>query len=152
MSTITFRRYVQSDWPRLCQIHDPARLDELTLAGCPGAYLSLEQTAENEGLFDGELVVAVVESRVRGFVSYTLDQLGWVYADPQCYRSGVGRALVRYAISNAGPLLELEVLEGNTPAIELYLSEGFTVKQRKSGSLEGNSAFKVTGIIMQRRR
>ncbi len=152
MTDITLRHYHPADWDRLCDIHDTARLDELTLAGCPAAFLSLEQTADSEGLFDGELIVAELDGVVRGFVSFTLDQLGWIYSDPARYRSGVGRALLRYAVANAGPWLELEVLEGNTPAIELYLSEGFTIVEKKAGSLEGNETFKVTGLIMQRRR
>lgn len=152
MTDYCLRPYRPSDWLRLCEIHDPARHDELTLAGVPEAFQSLEDTAESEGLFDGALIVAEAENIVRGFVSYTLDQLGWIYTDPAYSRRGIGRKLVRHTIMNTGPVLELEVLEGNIPAIALYESEGFVEINRKTGSVSGNDGFIVTGLIMQRRR
>lgn len=45
------RPYTPSDWPRICAIHDTARRHELQARLLGDAFLSLEQTAENEGLF-----------------------------------------------------------------------------------------------------
>lgn len=36
------RPYFPSDWPRLCTIHDAARLDELRLSVGEAAFLTLE--------------------------------------------------------------------------------------------------------------
>ena len=144
------RPYQPADWPRLCEIHDIARLDELRLTVGTDAFLTLEQTAENEGLFAGKLYVAELDGVVQGFVAYDDEELGWLYVDPACYKQGVGRALVRHAVSDAKPTMKIELLEGNTPALALYLSEGFKVIERVEGQLEGNEGFAATGVILQR--
>ena len=147
---INIRPYESADWPRLCEIHDAARLDELGLTVGTDAFLTLEQTAENEGLFEGKLFVADVDNVVRGFVAYGEEELTWLYVDPQFYRKGVGRALVQHAVADSAPTIEIELLEGNTPALALYLSEGFEVIKRVEGQLEGNEAFAATGFVLRR--
>ena len=149
---ITIRPYATSDWPRLCAIHDAARLDELKLSVSADAFLNLEQTAASEGLFSGCLDVAERNGLLVGFVAYTPTDLTWLYVAPDCYRTGIGRALLRHAINRAGPVFGTEVLDGNQPAIGLYLSEGFRIKERKTGRLEGNDIFPAAGLILERRR
>ena len=146
---IIIRSYKSADWPRLCDIHDAARLDELRLTVGTEAFLMLEQTAENEGLFDDKLAVAEVNGAVQGFVAYSDTELTWLYVHPQFYQKGIGRALVRHAITDSTSALELEVLENNTPALKLYLAEGFEVIQRIEGKLEGNEAFAAVGLVLR---
>lgn len=147
---ITIRNYQPSDWQRLCEIHDAARLNELALTVGVDAFLTLEQTYENEGLFDDKLVVAELDDKVQGFVAYGDAELAWLYVDPSCGRKGVGRTLVRHAAADSSPEMEIELLEGNTPALQLYLSEGFKVVERIEGKLEGNEAFAAVGLILRR--
>ena len=143
------RSYQPHDWLRLCEIHDAARRDELRLSAGEDAFLSLEQTAENEGLFKARLDVAEVNDQVGGFVAFSHDELTWLYVSPHKYRQGIGRALLRHAIANAGETLRTEVLEGNEPALRLYLSEGFEIVERISGRLEGNEQFTASGYVLQ---
>ena len=147
---VDIRPYQSTDWPRLCEIHDASRLDELKLSVGTEAFLTLEQTAENEGLFDGKLFVAEIEGVVQGFVAYGDGELTWLYVHPDCYRKGVGRALVRQAITGSATVTTVELLEGNTPALQLYLSEGFKVVERVEGKLEGNEGFAAVGLRLQR--
>ncbi|MEM9907739.1 MAG: GNAT family N-acetyltransferase [Cyanobacteria bacterium P01_D01_bin.44] len=147
---INIRPYESADWSRLCEIHDRSRLDELSLTVGTDAFLTLEQTAENEGLFDDKLFVATVDNVVQGFVAYSDKELAWLYVDPKFYRKGVGRALVRQAVADSEPTMEIELLEGNTPALELYLSEGFKVIKRIEGRLEGNESFAAVGLVLSR--
>ena len=135
---------------RLCEIHDAARLNELALTVGVDAFLTLEQTYENEGLFDDKLVVAEFDNKVQGFVAYGDAELTWLYVDPNCVRKGVGRALVRHVAADSSPEMEIELLEGNTPALQLYLSEEFKVIERIEGKLEGNEAFAAVGLILRR--
>lgn len=145
------RPYRSSDWPFICDIHNAARLDELRLTVGVDAYLSLEEAVGNEQLFSYTICVAENAGLVRGFAAYCDQELAWLYVDPACYRHGVGRALVRYVVENApGPLLEIEMLDGNEPALTLYQSEGFEVIKRLSGKLAGNEGFAATGLILQR--
>ena len=46
------RLYTNGDWLRVCAIHDAARRDELAAAHLEAAFLTLEQTAENEGFHE----------------------------------------------------------------------------------------------------
>ena len=86
---------------------------------------------------------------VQGFVAYSDAELTWLYVDPQSYKRGVGRALVRHAIADSTSAMELELLEGNTPALLLYLSEGFRVIKRIEGKLEGNEDFAAVGLVLR---
>ena len=148
--TVRIRPYRSADWPRLCEIHDAARLDELQPTVGTEAFITLEQTAENEGLFNNQLFVAEVDQGVRGFVAYGDEELTWLYVDPPFYRQGVGRALLRHAVAQAGPDMMIEVLEGNTPALALYLSEGFGVAERVEGKLAGNESHAAVGLVLRR--
>ena len=147
---INIRPYESTDWSRLCEIHDASRLDELSLTIGTDAFLTLEQTANNEGLFDDKLFVAEVDHVVRGFIAYSDQELAWLYVDPTFYRKGVGRALVQYAVADSQPTMKIELLEGNTPALKLYISEGFKVIKRIEGRLAGNENFAAVGLVLSR--
>lgn len=147
---INIRPYKSTDWSRLCEIHDASRLDELRLTVGTDAFLSLEQTAENEGLFADKLCVATVDNVVQGFIAYSDEELAWLYVDPKFYRKGVGRALVQHVVADSKPTIKIELLEGNSPALELYLSEGFKVIKRVEGRLEGNEEFAAVGLVLGR--
>ncbi|MEO0374963.1 MAG: hypothetical protein AAF329_10135 [Cyanobacteria bacterium P01_A01_bin.17] len=87
---MNIRPYQSTDWQRLCEIHNTSRLDELSLTVGTGAFLTLEQTAKNEGLFDDKLVVAEIDGIVQGFVAYSDEELTWLYVDPQVYNKALG--------------------------------------------------------------
>ena len=150
MVEITIRAYREEDWPTLVAIHDPARKNELELAGLSDAFLPLEIAAEREGLFDYTVVVAEAEGKVRGFAAYTPDELAWLYVSTEYSRRGVGRALTRYVIENTEerPLC-LEALVGNRPAFELYKSVGFELKETVNGRMPGNESFAVSVWCME---
>ena len=146
------RSYLDQDCPDLCRIHDAARLQELRLSVGEAAFKTLQETAHSEGLFDSELTVLEVDRVVCGFVAWTAEELTWLYVDPAHYRRGFGRRLLRHAIENAGPLFKTQVLEGNDPALSLYLSEGFRVAERKSGNLVGAETFAAVGLLLELRQ
>jgi GNAT superfamily N-acetyltransferase len=120
------------------------------------AFLTLAQIAAREGLFDGHLWVAETDGRVAGFVALDEDEVTWLYVDPQRYRQGISRALLRHAVAAAaaaaaaGPRVEVTVLDGNPAAEALYTGEGFTITETRTGALVGNKAFTATGHIMHR--
>ena len=147
---IEIRLYANDDWDAIARIHDAARLDELRNSAGVEAFLTLAQTAEPEGLFDGQLWVAEADGRVAGFVALDDDEVTWLYVDPQHYRQGIGRALLRHAVAAAGPRVEVTVLDGNPAAEALYAGEGFIVTETRTGPLVGNEAFTATGHIMHR--
>lgn len=143
------RPYAPADWKRLCAIHDAARRDELRAAGLDDAFLTLEATAGNEGLFNGEVVVAEAEGEILGFVAHAEGELTWLYVDPGVYRRGVGRQLLRHAIRACGGHIVTDVLVGNEAALALYLREGFKIVRRLDGKLAGNEKFAASGYVLQ---
>lgn len=147
---IAIRRYEPGDWERLCAIHDRARVVELRGSVDPAAFLTLEQTANGEGLFDGEVLVAEAGGAVAGFVAVSADEVTWLYVDPDRARRGIGRALLRHALTRCGPVATTTVLAGNAPALALYQAEGFVIAETTRGRLAGNEAFAATGHLLRR--
>ena len=146
---MNIRTYLSSDWPRLCTIHDAARVFELQAAGLPDAYLTLEQTGKNEGLFDGDIVVAELDGQVQGFAAWCEGELTWLYVDPASFKQGIGRQLLRHAIHIHNGKLDTEVLLGNEAALALYLSEGFRIAEHSQGKLAGNESFSASGYVLR---
>jgi GNAT superfamily N-acetyltransferase len=150
---LSIRPYAPDDWEAIARVHDAARMQELTASVGPEAFLDLAATAEDEGLFDGELWVAVADEDVVGFVAYDDAEVTWLYVHPDAQRRGIGRALLRRALRHAEDnhvtTVEVTVLEG-APARGLYESEGFTLTETRTGPLVGNETFTATGHIMHR--
>lgn len=142
------RPYADADWERLCEIHDAARKHELAASGLTEAFLTLEQTAESEGLFEAVILVAEEGSGIKGFAAYTTEEVTWLYVDPRYYRQGIGRCLVRAVVKASPRPLSLDVLAGNEAALALYLSEGFAVTRKVSGKLAGNESFPATAYVL----
>lgn len=151
-SAVLIRPYVLGDWPRLCEIHDRARLDELKLSADPAAFRSLARSAHSEGLFEGRLDVGVLDGIVQGFVAYQRHTLNWLYVHPDAYRRGVGRSLLRHALADCGPVVGTQALDGNEPALRLYRSEGFVEIERRNGRLAGSDEYPAVGVILRRWR
>ena len=142
--TVIIRPYESREWGDICRIHDAARLDELRGAGLLEAYLDLEATYENEGLFDDDVWVAELDGRVAGFLAASADEITWAYVDPGLYRRGIGRALVEHVLARADGPIALHVLDGNA-ARAFYEALGFTHKATTTGRLVGNESFTATG-------
>jgi ribosomal protein S18 acetylase RimI-like enzyme len=140
---MNIRPYTPADWAQVCAIHDAARRDELVAAGLEAAYLTLEQTAENEGFHDYEIRVAEVNNNVVGFVAFTSEELAWLYVDPTAYGRGIGTSLIRAALAETRAPLSAEVLDGNAAAIAAYRKNGFEVVGHAEGCMPGNEKFRV---------
>lgn len=114
--------------------------------------MNLEQTAENEELFEG--LVLVVEDKVDrlGFIAISDNEITWLYVSPAHQRQGVARLLVRAALESATGPVSLDVLIGNDAALNLYLSEGFEVVKQVNGKLAGNEGFAASGLVLCHQR
>jgi GNAT superfamily N-acetyltransferase len=147
---IVVRPYRSTDWAAIEAVHDAARLDELRLSVGTSAYRPLASTAEPEGLFNGSIWVAELGGRIVGFVVVEEDEIGWLYVHPNAYRCGVGRMLLRHAIAQVDGKACTSVLDGNTPALALYTSEGFVIVETKDGHLQGLEAVPARGHLLER--
>jgi len=93
--------------------------------------------------------VAVLENKVLGFVAFSSDEINWLYIDPNHYKKGIAQALLNFALERCEDKVEVTVLSGNTPAIQLYLKTGFKIIEKKKGKLVGNEAFDAEGLILE---
>jgi GNAT superfamily N-acetyltransferase len=142
--TLKTRLYTPDDWNRVCAIHDAARKDELKAASLSDAYLTLEETAENEGFHDYNIHVAEHAGNVLGFVAFSPDELAWLYVDPLFYGHGVGKTLIETALRICGGAMTAQVLDGNLAAIATYKKAGFIEIDHLHGHMPGNETFAVS--------
>lgn len=148
---LIIRDYSEADWSAIERIHDAARKTELALAGLDAAFLPLKIAAEREDLFDyPALVVAEEDGEVVGFSAFTDEELAWLYVAPERMRQGIGRALSEYALKRFPTIRYIEALKGNIPALRLYESLGFTMKEIVSGKMPGNEEFRVQVYSLER--
>ena len=120
----------EQDWADLLRVHDAARPDELDGSCDPRAFVPLAEDPEIEELKKSRIWVAETDGRVVGFTAVDGGYLGWLYVDPNFYGRGIGRALLQHALQEQGGKSWTIVLEGNTPALNLYRSEGFEIVDR----------------------
>lgn len=146
---INIRPFTQKDFQRLCQIHDPARQEELDLANLSEAFIPLSIAADREGLFDYQILVAEMEGFVVGFVAFTDDELAWLYVDREYSRHGIGTSLVNAVLKKMHEPISIEVLNGNIPALNFYQKFGFEIVKTESGRMPGNEEFSVTVHVLR---
>jgi ribosomal protein S18 acetylase RimI-like enzyme len=135
------RGYRDSDTSRCKEIHDLARPIELKGSCDPRAFIPLAEDAKDLAEFQrAKKYVAEENKTILGFIGVDEGDIGWLYVDPKNARTGVGRALLRHAMlrinQDAADSLasvrdvSVYVLDGNTPALTLYRSEGFESADR----------------------
>lgn len=147
---LLIRDYVPEDWDAIAHVHDRARLDELWLTVGVHAFRTLAETAQEEGLFDGLLRVAEQGGRVAGFIVIDEGEISWLYTDPDRYRQGIARRLLRHAISISAGEMRVCVLVGNDPALALYRAEGFEIVETRDGNLQGFDDLPARGHVLRR--
>jgi len=144
---INIRPYHDQDWPAVAQVHDAARPDELEGSCDPRAFVPLEHDPEAEELKTSRIWVAEADGQVVGFTAVDGAYLGWLYVDPDCYGQGIGRALLQRALQKQRGQSWTIVLEGNTPALKLYRSEGFELVDRFESD---NAGYPCTCLRLER--
>jgi len=142
------RKYKQEDWKRICTIHDAARIDELNGSVDPDAFMALEACYKEEALFDSEIYIAEFEQKIVGFVAFEPKEITWLYVDPNYYQKGIGSALVKFALKQCQYPIEIQVLTGNVPAVNLYKKFGFKIKETKKGTISTSKDFPASAYIM----
>lgn len=126
MNDLHIRKYTQADWPQARLIHDQARPIELQGSCDPRAFVPLAEDKDDLKEFsECQKLVACLGDRVVGFIGIDDNEIGWLYVDPAESRKGIGRQLLRKGLTAIDSATTVHVLEGNTPALNLYLSEGF---------------------------
>ncbi len=128
MSDLFTREYQESDWPQVSVIHDLARPIELEGSCDARAFVPLAEDEHDLQEFrQSKKLVACIETDIVGFVGIEGNDIGWLYVHPDKAGKGIGRYLVHQALALINNRAHVFVLDGNVRAINLYLSEGFSV-------------------------
>jgi ribosomal protein S18 acetylase RimI-like enzyme len=141
------RSYQPADWQSICQIHDLARPDEL--AGCcdPKAFIPINEDKEVEHLKLCQKIVAVSDDRAAGFIGVDEGYIGWLYIHPDFYRQGIGRELLKEGLKLIKEKAWTIALADNSPAVNLYQSEGFIEVNRYESD---NAGYLCTCVRLER--
>lgn len=143
-ATIHIRPYQDDDWGAICAVHDRSRPDELRSSCNPRAFVPLAQDQEYlDDVRRSRKLVACDGERVVAFVGVDGSYLSWLYVDPDYYGRGIGRRLLQIGKRLIGPDAWTIALAGNTRAIQLYASEGFTIVQTFQGD---NAGYPCEGV------
>ena len=133
------RRYQDSDWSEVCQVHNTARLIEVS-SFMPGTeVLALEDVAEEDGFFSSDCFVACTNNRVVGFVCIKPPELSWLYVSPEHHRQGIGKQLVDHVLPMLGKDAFLTTALENTGGVSFYQQTGFRIAATFPGSCQGYS-------------
>jgi ribosomal protein S18 acetylase RimI-like enzyme len=146
---ILLRKYKYSDWEAISKIHDEARLDELRGTIDLNAFIPLSTAAFNEGLFNGEIIIAEIENEVAGFIGFNNKTIDWLYVSPSHYKKGIGTALIEHALSKVKDEIRIAVFKNNLPALNLYRKMGFTEERTFKGPMIGAEEFEAEGIALK---
>src|SRR5262245_50582156 len=122
---VQLRPYTPTDWSAVCRIHDAARPKELAGGGVdPRAFRPMVDVAEADEFHVSQTVVACVNERVVGFVSWNRAYITWLYVDPVSQRRGIGGRLLRHVLDQIGPDAWTNALAGNEAALAIYRRAG----------------------------
>lgn len=150
---IKLRKYKPGDWEAISRIHDEARLDELRGTVDLTAFIPLSTAAFNEGLFNGEIIVAELakdtDNEVTGFIGYNKKTIDWLYVSPSHYRKGIGKMLIEYALEKIDKEIRIAVLKNNLPALNLYKKMGFKEERTFKGPMIGAQQYEAEGIALK---
>ena len=128
---VIIRKYKNIDYVQLCQVHDQARMQELIVGNAVDLYAPLEVAVYKEELFSETIYVAVIDSKIVGFVAFRKNELGYIYVINEFQGRGIGGKLLDTVI----PYLErpafLEVFPTNIKAKRLYRSRGFVEETKE---------------------
>ena len=126
-------------------IYELSSLDELDNSFISKEYISNELRNNPFGK-----VLVLKEDKIIGYLYYSdiyerceINQFEIMLSERNC---GKGDLLLKYLINHIKKDITLEVREDNTPAIKLYLKNGFIKKAIRKGYYNG-----VDGILMERK-
>ena len=128
---LILRNYQSSDHDALALLFYQIRKDEFY-------WTDLEQlsVSDFDHSIEGErIIVAEAQGRIAGFLSvWEPDKfIHNLFVAKEFRRAGVGRALIRMALSEYGTPLTLKCVAKNETALRFYAKNGWQVEQEDSG-------------------
>jgi ribosomal protein S18 acetylase RimI-like enzyme len=148
---LTIREYSHdSDWKKICHIHDISRLVELKGSASINAFIPLKDCYQDEELFQSSIYVGEVDQKIIGFVAYNKNEITWLYIKKSQFRKGYGKQLLSFVLKKLDEPAKVTVLNNNIRAINLYQSFGFQIVEEKKGKIP-NTDVEAIGYKMKQK-
>ncbi len=144
--TVNINAFDAADWDAVCQVYEPAAVQEIALSGAPAeTFRPLPKEEDLDRFVEVNVaLVARVDTRIIGFVAWRdrgewrgSGYLSWLYVDPGFHRRGIGNQLMTQAMAALGPQAWTLVRLGNDPAISLYRGHGMEIVLSRPPELTG---------------
>jgi ribosomal protein S18 acetylase RimI-like enzyme len=142
---VNIRSFGDADWPRVREIYDLAKPDEIGTAIPRAAVLRLEDDPPMLELFrESTVLVAESEGEVIGFGGNRDNYISWLFVHPEHRRKGVARLLLSRILARLQGPVTLNVLRDNEAARQLYDRLGFKVAREIEGEFNGHPVHVMT--------
>lgn len=129
---IMIRNYDKTDWIEVCRVFDLSKPCELATGGVGESFVPLAKDERRIAQFSKCTVIVWEEfGAIRGFAGYAESYIGWLFVEPEAFRHGIGRSLLRQVVTRIEGEPWLWTMKHNEAALALYQSEGFEIVQER---------------------
>jgi ribosomal protein S18 acetylase RimI-like enzyme len=144
------REYQKTDWPEVCRVFDLSKPCELATGGIAESFVPLAKDGPRIAQFANTTVLVWEETKsIRGFAGFNGSFIGWLFVEPDAFRKGIGRALLRQVVSSIADHPWLWSMKDNHAALALYLSEGFAIAEERATQNGGMRCTAVKLVLIR---
>lgn len=120
------RSYEYRDWDSIYDIFERAKPDEIKGSCDLNAIELIQQDDETINLFEESTVfVAEINHKVVGFIGYSGNLISWLMVNPDCYRRGIAKKLLRFILVIIGSKAYVNIPKFNEKAKNLFANQKF---------------------------
>lgn len=131
------REYRSEDLDAVAAIMDQGRRQELANVGLERYAVPFKQAPYFSYFFEANVFVAEIDQKVVGVVSFTADNLGFLYVSRAFQGRGFGGKLLDFALEKMNRPATINVFTKNVAAQTLYQSRGFKLVGRIRDDWDG---------------
>ena len=134
---MVIREYRSEDLNAVVTIMDQGRKQELANVGLERYAVPFKQAPYFSYFFEANVFVAESDQKVVGVVSFTADNLGFLYVSRAFQGRGLGGKLLDFALEKMNRPATINVFTKNVAAQKLYQSRGFKLVGRIRDDWDG---------------
>ncbi|CCI87139.1 GNAT family N-acetyltransferase [Lactobacillus gigeriorum] len=134
---MVIREYRFEDLNAVAAIMDQGRKQELANVGLERYAVPFKQAPYFSYFFEANVFVAEIDQKVVGVVSFTTDNLGFLYVSKALQGKGIGGKLLDFALEKMNRPATINVFTKNVTAQKLYQSRGFKLVGRIRDDWDG---------------
>lgn len=145
---MVIRAYQAEDLNAVVTIMDQGRKQELANVGLERYAVPFKQAPYFSYFFEANVFVAEIDQKVVGVVSFTTDNLGFLYISKALQGKGIGGKLLDFALKKMTRPATINVFTKNIAAKKLYQSRGFKLSERIQDDWDGTQ-FEEDKLVLE---